>query len=67
MWWLNLNLNWTNRTRPSLLASLEAGEANPNVNHGVTRVTSQAPPMHQATSEQREAVVAAKSSAPKSD
>ena len=31
------------------------GEANPNVHHGVIRVTKQAPPMHQVTQEQREA------------
>ena len=30
------------------------GEANPNVHHGVIRVTNQTPPMHQATQEQRE-------------
>ena len=32
-----------------------SGEANPNVNHGVIRVTNQAPPMHQVTQEQWEA------------
>ena len=52
-----MNLNWTNRTRPSLLVSPASGKASPNMNHGVIRVTSQAPQMHWATPEQREAVV----------
>ena len=55
VWWLNLSSNWTNRTSLSLQASLASGEANPNVHHGVNRVTKQAPPMHQVTQEQREA------------
>ena len=55
MWWLSLSSNWTNRTSLSLQASLASGEANPNVHHGVNRVTKQAPPMHQVTQEQREA------------
>ena len=52
-----MNSNWTNRTRPSLLVSPASGKASPNMNHGVIRVTSQAPPMQWATPEQREAVV----------
>ena len=52
---LSLSSNWTNRTSLSLQASLASGEANPNVHHGVNRVTKQAPPMHQVTQEQREA------------
>ena len=55
MWWLNLSSNWTNHTSLSLQASLVSGEANPNVHHGVIRVTKQAPLMHQVTQEQREA------------
>ena len=55
MWWLNLNPNWTNRTRLSPLVSPASGEANPNVNHDVIRVTNQAPSMQRATPEQREA------------
>ena len=52
-----MSSNWTNRTRLSPLVSPASSEANPNVNHGVIRVTNQAPPMHRATPEQREAVV----------
>ena len=55
MWWLSLSSNWTNRTSLSLQASPVSGEANPNVHHGVIRVTKQAPLMHQVTQEQREA------------
>ena len=39
----------------SLQASPVSGEANTNMHCGVIRVTSQAPPMHKATQEQREA------------
>ena len=55
-----MSSNWTNRTSLSLQASPVSGEANPNVHHGVNRVTKQAPPMHciamhEVTQEQREA------------
>ena len=55
VYWLSLRSNWTNPTSLSLQAFPVSGEANPNVHHGVIRVTNQAPPMHQATQEQREA------------
>ena len=54
VYWLSLRSNWTNPTSLSLEASPVSDEANPIVHHGVIRVTNQAPPMHQATQEQRE-------------
>ena len=57
VYWLSLRSNWTNPTSLSLQASPVSDEANPIVHHGVIRVTNQAPPMHRATPEQREAVV----------
>ena len=53
VWWLSSN--WTNCTSLSLLASPASDVANPNVDHGIIRVTNQAPPMHQVTQEQWDA------------